>query len=560
MKFTPAGPKRYGHQKRALRRIIETKGVCGLLMDPGTGKTAPTLDYLSLLAMKSSQVVGGVPEIRALVISPKAAVDTWVLQAEKYVHGDVNVWAEALGGSIIQKAETLISRGPEPYKPKGVSRAKDRRQLPHRALNADRAEMTYVRGGSDIPLGPTDVVDGGKPRLVLLSTNLDTLSSRSRYGSGTVADLLVKAVSKFKPDVIIVDESHKIKGVGSNTSRLAARLAGLTKRRIILTGTVMPHSPMDVFAQWRFLQPTAFGPIVGGERTRATFARFQRRYGVMGGFMGREVVSYQNLDELQDIMADNSIVVKKEDADIDLPEMTDVEVPVVLSPKEQKAYDTMKRDLQTSLASGVLATAPNKLTQMMRLRQITAGHLPDSNGVVQTVGTSKIDTIKSLVHDTLEGESRVVIFAVFRHEVQALADGIRRKGTEVLVIDGRTPQDERLRLRQKFGSSDPARLVLIAQVKTISLSVNELVTANHAIFATLSQQRDDLVQARDRLNRIGQERPCTFWYVLARGTVDEVVLHAHQNRTNLESAVLAHIRDLNDGAPTSAPPRAHITA
>lgn len=558
MKFHPAGPPRFDHQKRALKRIIETKGVCGLLMDPGTGKTAPTLDYLSLLAMKTNRTVEGVPEVRALVISPKAAVDNWVLQAEKYVHEDVNVWAEALGGSIVQKAETMISRGPEPYKPRGVARAKDYRQIPYRGLNVDRAEMTYVRGG--LKVGPSTVTEGKKPRLVLLSTNLDTFASRARRGSGTVADLLVKAVNRFKPDVIIVDESHKIKGVSSNTSRLIARLSDIAPRRLILTGTVMPHSPMDVFAQWRFLQPTAFGELRGGERVRATFARFQRRYGVMGGFMGREVVSYQNLDELQDIMADNAIVVKKEDADIDLPQMTDIEVPVVLSPKEQRAYDTMKKDLQTSLADGTLAQASNKLTQMMRLRQITAGHLPDANGQVQTVGTSKIDTIKSLVHDTLEGENRVVVFAVFRHEVQALADSLQRKGTEVLVIDGRTPQEERLRMRQRFGSDAPERLVLIAQVKTISLSVNELVTANHAIFATLSQQRDDLVQARDRLNRIGQERPCTFWYVLARGTVDEVVLHAHQNRTNLEEAVLGHIRDLNDGTPTSAPPRAHVTA
>lgn len=100
-----------------------------------TGKTAPTLDYLAILAIKSTLIVSGDPEVRVLVISPKSAVDNWVLQAEKWLSPQVNVWAEVLGGSIRQKAETMISRGPQPYQPRTVTRRKDRAQLPHRGLN-----------------------------------------------------------------------------------------------------------------------------------------------------------------------------------------------------------------------------------------------------------------------------------------------------------------------------------------------------------------------------------------------------------------------------------------
>lgn len=541
MKFAPAGPKRYAHQRRILKRILDTRGVCALLCEPGTGKTAPTLDYLSILALKSTHLVGGVPEIRALVVSPKAAVDNWVLQAEKYVHEGVNVWAEALGGSIAQKAQTLRSRGPEPYSPIRLVRNKDGKQLASRGLNADRAELTYVRGNGEAT-GPAELQ--GKPRLVLLSLNYDTFASRATLGSRTMADELMDAIRRFKPDVIVCDEMHKIKGQGSNTSRLLARAGAVSPRRLGLTGTVMPHSPMDVFGQWRFLQPTAFGdydPGTGG-RKRATYAGFQRRFGVMGGFMGREVVKFQNLDEMQAIMADNSIVVKKEDA-LDLPATVDTVVPVVLSSKEQKIYDDMKKDLAAQLDTG-LATSQNRLTQMLRLRQITAGHLPDDTGTVQTIGDSKVSTIASLAHDTLEGEKRIVIFGVFRHEIAALRQALSRRGTEVLVIDGSTAPDERLAIRRRFGSEDPARLILVAQIKTISLSVNELITASNAIFASLSQQRDDLIQGRDRLNRIGQERPMTFWFPLALGTVDEVIYKSHQARTDLEAAVLRHIQGI----------------
>ena len=45
-----------------------------------------------------------------------------------------------------------------------------------------------------------------------------------------------------------------------------------------------------------------------------------------------------------------------------------------------------------------------------------------------------------------------------------------------------------------------------------------------------------------RLDRIGQTRNVTFWYALAPGTVDEVIMKAHRDRTDLEDAMLQHIR------------------
>lgn len=552
MKLELGGPPRYAHQREALHRLIETRGVCALLMDPGTGKTAPTLDYLSALTLKSQQLVNGVPEVRVLIVSPKAATDNWPIQARRYLSPQINYWAEVLGGSIAQKGEALMSRGPRPYAPRTLSgRSKVQRAAQLRGLHSSRAELIYTRGAPEGALGPSEVVGDGRPRLILLSTNLDTFASRARRGSGTMADYLLAAVKAYQPDVLIIDEMHKLKGHGSNTSRLIGRVAAHVPRRIGLTGTVMPAGPMDVFGQWRFIDPYAFGTLDPRtrERKRAAYSAFESQFGVKGGFMGREVVSYRNLDQLQSIMAKSSIVVKKEDA-LDLPKMTDTEVFIQLDPHENRVYQDMKQNLAAQLGNAS-ATVPNRLTQLLRLRQITAGHLPDDQGEVQTVGSSKVDAIHSLTHDTLAGEKRIVIFALFRHEIEALRARLAQKGTEVQVIDGTVPAHQRLAIRRRFGDLDahPQRIVLIAQVQTISLSVNELVTASHAIFASLSQRRDDLVQARDRLNRIGQTLPCTFWYVLAKGTVDEVIYASHQRRTDLEAAILRHVLATTNDEP-----------
>src|SRR3546814_5936860 len=201
-----------------------------------------------------------------------------------------------------------------------------------------------------------------------------------------MADVVHRAGQRFTPDVVVIDESHRIKSPSANVSRTAARLTRLAPRRLILTGTVMPHSPMDVWAQWRFLEPMAFNePSPHGGLKEMPFGKFEERYGVFGGHMGTQVVGYKNLGEMQQVMARNAIVVRKEDA-LDLPAITDVAVPVHLSPRERDAYDSMKQQLAAVLANGALATVPNRLAQMLRLRQSSSGSVPEDTGVLPANG------------------------------------------------------------------------------------------------------------------------------------------------------------------------------
>lgn len=525
-----------------------------------THNTAVVLDYASILALKSRS-----GEARVLVVAPLAAVDTWVIQSETYVHDSVNVWAEVLGGSIRQRALALSARGGAPAKPAPGRGPRDSWQGP-RAAFWHRAWARHIRGGSGVACEGPDGLGTAKPRLLIEVINLDTLSSRAavcrchweskcpdgRKKSITIADAVVDGIRRYSPDLVVVDESHKIKGVTAHASRVMARVTDFVRRRVLLTGTVMPHSPLDVFAQWRFLEPYAFGARqMDGSVKKATFGNFKSRYAQLGGWMGKEVVGFQNLDEMQRIMAINAIVARKEDA-LDLPKTTTITVPVHLTASEKSAYKDMTDNLQASLPTGTV-TVNNWLTQAMRLRQITSGHMPDDQGNVHVIGQSKVNTIRSLVQDTLVGEKRIVVFALFTEEIRLLKEALSSmKGeaaAEVMTITGATPVEERLRLRKRFGvqpEQDPTRMILVAQIKTISLSVNELVTANHAIFASLSQQRDDIIQAQDRLNRLGQTRPVTFWYALAPGTVDEVIMKSHRDRTNLEAAMLSHIKQVHE--------------
>lgn len=596
--FEPGGPKRYAHQRRGLQKLINTGGVAALLFDPGMGKTAVILDYSSLLALKAP-----FQEARVLVICPLVAVDTWVQQAATFVSPQVGYWAEAISGSLLERAEALASRGGNPYPaplghrptpPRGWillrNEVLDERgtfeaqclrcpkyKIAKRASTVDRWWQAHLddrhpeyrppapwhapralhhdtaialgwkqpRGSEGVLMSATRGPDGVEgPRLVLEVLNLDTFADRREVGHGTMADIMLGAIKRFAPDLLVIDESHKIKTASSNASMLMSRASKHVRRRALMTGTVAPAGPLDVFAQWRFLEPYAFGSVdKTGVQQMATLEDFKQRYVKLGGWAGKEIKGYYNLDHMQGIMSKNAVVARKGEA-LDLPPTTEVELHVQLSPAEALAYKEMKDQLVVQLAGGGTASVLNRLTQMLRLRQITSGHLPDDNGNLQVIGTSKVDLITSLVHDTLVGEKRVVIFALFSHEIKMLATLLAKDpGTEVMVIEGATGQQERQRMRARFGSDAPERMVMVAQVKTMSLAVNELVTASHAIFASLSQQRDDLEQAKARLDRTGQTRPVTFHFAIVPGTVDEIILKSHRERTSLEDALLRHIQD-----------------
>lgn len=539
MKFEYGGPKRFAHQTQGLRWLIETKGTAALLWEPGTAKTSTVLDYLSLLTLKSER------EIRVLVVSPLAAVDTWVLQAETFVSPQVSVWAEVIGSNLTVKrrAQVLADRGGNPFT--RATETRGARLRGKRTLWAGSAPSLYSRRADGRTAPRADGPDGLPPtRLVIESINLDSFKSRQRVGSKTMADVMLEAVRRYSPDVMVVDESHvSLKGYGSNVSRLLARVGEHVQRRIILTGTAMSHSPLDIYGQWRFLAPYDFGTLVApGKRKRSTWGSFTDRYAMMGGYMGKQVVGFKNLDEMQEVMAQRAMVVRKEDA-LDLPDLVEEIVPVHLSTKEAKAYDGMKKNLAATIGLGSSATVPNRLAQAMRLRQITAGHLPDDQGVKQTIGTSKVDVARSLAKETLAGEKRIVVFGEFIHEIDALSDALGDKDTTILKITGATSSAERIRMRKKFGSDDPSRMILVAQIRTMNLAVNELVTARAAIFASLPQQRDLIVQALARLDRIGQTRKMTAYFLNSPGTIDDTIYDSYQKRSNLESAILDHLRD-----------------
>jgi hypothetical protein len=511
------------HQTEGVKFLDSVDGIGALLYDPGVGKTGTTLSWIDSQVAKTG-------EFRVLVVAPLTAADTWILQVSGFM--DAPVKARMLQDNT----RNILTK---------IAAARDWSGVPDAGIKVDhKGSLARQKAGH---------------KVTILSMSAGALSSYCKERSEVVK--VLRHVKKYAPHLIVVDESHIIKADNSNVSKVMYQLGQAVPHRIILTGTVAPNSPLDVYGQWRFLAPWTFSDQYDEPYTKDPlsmtiaqqkaikpwpYGRFETRYGQKTGYKGKGVKPNEDfIDELHDRIAERSHNVRKEDA-LDLPPVTDIDVHFDLSPREAKAYREMAEDLAAELDSGELLEVPNVLAKLMKLRQIHAGFLKDTDtGEVHNIGNTLRKTVKDIVDVQLAGENRIVVFAFFKPECKLLADSFRRKGQNVELITGETKPDERLAIRRRFAdvSRNTKRTILVAQQRTMSVSVNELVTAQHAIYASQSERRNDWVQSRGRLDRNGQTGSAvTFWNVFAPGLVGNIMLDRHKDKGDLEKAMLDHVR------------------
>ncbi len=143
-------------------------------------------------------------------------------------------------------------------------------------------------------------------------TRLKHLASRILYNGRNLIIInyegfwrgdMYTTLQSLRLDGIIADEAHRLKAPGSAQSRKLATLAKHTAYRLALTGTPLPNNVLDVYGQFRFVDPTVFG---------TNYRAFAQRYAVFG-WDGYTVVSWINQDELYQKIAGVAFEVRKED-------------------------------------------------------------------------------------------------------------------------------------------------------------------------------------------------------------------------------------------------------
>jgi len=339
-------------------------------------------------------------------------------------------------------------------------------------------------------------------------------------------DLLLK----WKPDMIVVDESQKIKNGRAKQSKALFKLGDQTTYKMILSGTPITQGPLDTWSQYRFLNPDIFG---------RRFISHRDRYAIMGGYGGYQVLGYRHLEELASKAHSVAFRVTKAEA-LDLPETTDQELMVNLSSETMDIYQQMEEEFMVKFSDTEVATAPIILTQLLRLQQITGGFLPTEDKVVKEFDSAKLNALKELLED-LPSEKKVVIFARFVPEIEAIRKVSEALGRNPVTLYGATK--DRGKVVSDF-QDDPKVKDIIIQIQTGGLGIT-LTAADTAVFYSTTFSFADYDQAKARLHRIGQRKPVTYIHILASGTVDEEVLQILKDKGDMATQIVDRLKGIN---------------
>ena len=379
--------------------------------------------------------------------------------------------------------------------------------------------------------------------LTVLDGTMEKKRSSFNYMQGAALQIIVvnyescwrleTEITKWNPDLIVCDESSKIKTPSASQSKALHRLGRQSKYNIILTGTPITGSPLDIFSQYKFLDDSIFG---------TSFYLFRNRYAILGGYQNRMIVGYRHLDELVEKVHSIAFRIKIEDA-VDLPPFIDETRAITLEPKAQSLYKMLEQDCYAELANGEV-TARNVLTQLLRLAQCTGGFIRDDiKGEAQQVSGAKLDALEDIIDTCLDEEKKVVVFARFVPEIEAIAAMLKKKKIGYAQIYGATT--DRADQVKKF-QEDPEIKVFIGQLQTTGMGLT-LTAANVAVFYSLDFSYANYKQSRARIHRIGQKQKCLYIHLVGKGTVDEKILNALKHKGDIAKIMVDDWRSLLNG-------------
>jgi len=336
--------------------------------------------------------------------------------------------------------------------------------------------------------------------------------------------------------LIVLDEGHRIKAATTKISKFFEKLSRrcVGGSRLTLTGTPIPHSPLDAFGQYRYLDSGIFGTSYGAFKAEHAITKtikpkigepvYNVETGEFEQLRGKEVdivVGYKNTEKLHDKMFSIAYYVESRDV-IDLPSWQDIERMVELEGEEKRIYAEMDKQFCAEVDDGIV-TAANAMVKLLRLQQITSGHLDN-----RRIGTAKQELLEEVL-DELAVKEPIPIFATFHNDLDIIAEVAKKQGRRYGELSGRRDDLD----AWQGGKYD----VLGVQIQSGKEAV-DFTRARYSIYYSHGLSRGNYQQSRKRTDRTGQTRKGTYIHLLVENSVDIKVMRALQLGIEVTQAVL----------------------
>ena len=423
----------------------------------------------------------------------------------------------------------------------------DRHSEPSRLMNRHR-------GGRPAPQDPGDAKDGPEEEPVpgetrLGSPQIPERTGNEKPGGSEIPDRVFNietGTGNYFAGGLLVHNSHKLKSAAGKISRFASQVADKSRRRLALTGTPMPHDPLDIYAQYRALDKRVFG--VNHSAFKNQYAEFkiiakpivtEDEHGNQAVTYPKKTTGYKNLDELNQKFYGLAFRVTAAET-LDLPGAIETYMHVEMNPKARRLYDNMAVSFMAEMETGEIVTAANALTRIVRFQQMTSGFARTEAGKVIEIDTAKQQALSDILGGLPLAEP-VVVFARFQNDLDVIARLAQKMRRPHYEISGRVKSlDE---WNERGG-------VLAVQIQAGGLGL-DLTAARYCVYYSLGYNLGDYLQSIARLHRPGQTSLVDYIHLVMSESIDEIVVEALADKEDVINRIL-ETRDLTNGRMTRA--------
>jgi SNF2 family DNA or RNA helicase len=325
-------------------------------------------------------------------------------------------------------------------------------------------------------------------------------------------------------DTVVLDEAQHIKNRQTQNAQAVKAVRG--GHRIVLTGTPLENSVLDLWSIFDFLMPGYLGTApdfreryelpIAKEKSGEAQARLARR---LRPFLLRRL---------------------KKDVAADLPARLEQVAFCDLTPDQRGVYQQVieasrKEVLEAVGDQGVARSRMVVLTALLRLRQVCCDlRLLQLEDVNPAQASGKLDLFAELLEEVIDGGHRALVFSQFVGMLTLLRERLTADGIEYCYLDGSTT--DRAGVVERF-QTQAAIPVFLISLKAGGVGLN-LTGADTVIHFDPWWNPAVEDQATDRAHRIGQTRVVTSYKLIARDTVEEKILTLQNRKREIIQATM----------------------
>jgi hypothetical protein len=324
---------------------------------------------------------------------------------------------------------------------------------------------------------------------------------------------------RLPADMLVIDELSVAKNPSSVRFKALSKHLDRFTQRIGLTGTPVPNSYLDLFAQIKLLDD--------GERLGRSFTRFRQQW-FDSDFMGYRFTIKPGAKETIDAKLADLCLVMLGDDYLDVPTCTTEDIEVALPPEAKAAYKTLEKELLIQLRKSEVV-ALNAATLTGKLLQITSGSVYGEDRIVNEVHSAKIDALKKL--RSKHGKEPMLVLTAFKHEAARV----------LAAIPGSRMFDE-----NDLDEWKASRIhTWVASPKSMSHGIDGIQKGGRiAVWMTLTWSNETYLQTNARLVRTGQSNETLVYRLIVSNSVDDAVAEALRMKSDTQSGLLNALKAL----------------